>query len=219
MIYETENEQLDIAGLRVALLRITNTDELYADLISKGEHHEDVKDERIPYWAELWPSAIGLSEHLVKNKLIAPGLSVHDMGCGLGLPGIVAGMQGANVLFSDYLQEAIDFAKQNWKLNCNREAAFKKMDWRNPESNFKCDLLLASDVAYERKAFQYLPEAFKKFILPGGKIIVSEPNRLYAQDFFQSLEFLGFKNNRFEYLIQWKTISHRINVFEIEINT
>lgn len=213
-MYETITESLNILGIELSLLKIVNVDDLYANLVSKGEEHEDVKDERIPYWADLWPSALALGEHLVKTKGIALNDTVHEMGCGMGLPGIIAGKLGGKVLFTDYLDEALDFTKQNWKLNCTTEAAFEKMDWRNPEASLKADILLASDVAYERRAFDFLPHAFKTLIKPGGKIIVSEPNRLYAQEFFDSMPYRGFEMKKFTYRVLRNEVSSSINVFE-----
>ncbi len=215
-MYETELEKLNMAGIDITILRIVNVDELYTNLIAKGDEHEDVKDERIPYWADLWPSAIGLSEHIIKSKIISAETTVHEMGCGLGLTGIVAGKLGAEVIFTDYLDEALDFAKQNWKHNNAGNASFKRMDWRTPHPELKADLLLASDVAYERRAFEFLPHAFKTLVNPGGKIIVSEPNRLYAQDFFNSLSFDGFVVKKFIYSVDRNNFQHLVNVFEIE---
>jgi predicted nicotinamide N-methyase len=217
-VYQTKIEELTVQGIAIRFLQIKNVDALYEHLIAKGKEHEDVRDERIPYWADLWPSAIALSEHLIKTKVIVPGMNVHDMGCGLGLPGIVAGMEGASILFSDYLDEALDFAKQNWNLNCKTSARFEKMDWRKPDPAFKADLLLASDVAYERRSFEFLPGAFRTLTNPGGKIIVSEPNRMYAQEFFNTLSFQGFKVMKYEYTTRYKEFNHRINVFEITVN-
>jgi predicted nicotinamide N-methyase len=214
-MYQTKKEQLKISGIEVSLLSITNVDALYENLVSKGEAHEDVKDERIPYWADLWPSAVALCEHLHKSNAITPGLSVHDMGCGLGLPGIFAGMLRANVIFTDYLEEALEFAKQNWNLNCSHPASFVKMDWRKPDPSLKADLLIASDVAYEKRSFDILPETFRSLVKPGGKSIVSEPNRMYAQEFFDSLKFSGFNVEKFNYQVMMHNVQHRINVFEI----
>ncbi len=215
-MYEAEKDILNVGGMEIALLRIVNADELYNHLVSKGVDHDDVKDERIPYWAELWPSAIGLSMHLVESGIISGRTTVHEMGCGLGLPGIVAGKLGATVLFTDYLSEALDFARQNWNLNNDRKAEFQLMDWRKPAGELQSDLLLASDVAYERRAFDYLPIAFKGLVKPGGKILVSEPSRLYAQEFFNGLPAHGFNVKKFIYPVVRNNIPHRINVFEIE---
>ena len=68
--YQIEKEHHDISGLSVQLVRVINLDELYNELIQKGDNHEDVKDERIPYWADLWHSAIALSQHIVKSNVI-----------------------------------------------------------------------------------------------------------------------------------------------------
>ena len=76
MNFNTENLTLSIAHLKVHLTVITNLDELFDALIEKGSDHEDVQDERIPYWAELWASAIGMSEYLVENQLITPDTQV-----------------------------------------------------------------------------------------------------------------------------------------------
>jgi len=215
-MYKTEQEILNVAGINITLLNIVNVDELFNNLVAKGDQHEDVKDERIPYWADLWPSAIGLSEHIIKSGIITPDTSVHEMGCGLGLTGIVAGKLGAKVLFTDYLSEALDFAKQNWNLNNAHPATFKKMDWRHPVPSFKADVLLASDIAYERKAFEFLPNAFNTLINPGGKIIVSEPNRLYAQEFFDGLTNHGFAVKKYIYSVLRNNIHQQVNVFEIK---
>lgn len=215
-MYKTHHEKLNVAGINITLLRIENVDELFNNLVAKGDQHEDVKDERIPYWADLWPSALGLSEHIIKSGIISSNTTVHEMGCGLGLTGIVAGKLGAQVLFTDYLEEALDFAKQNWNLNNPIPATYEKMDWRHPDPSLKADVLLASDVAYERKAFEFLPHAFKALINPGGKIIVSEPNRSYAMEFFDGLISQGFSVKKYMYSVLRNNIHQQVNVFEIE---
>ena len=197
MNFNTENLTLSIAHLKVHLTVITNLDELFDALIEKGSDHEDVQDERIPYWAELWASAIGMSEYLVENQLITPDTQVLEIGCGLGLPSIVAGLLGAkNNIVSDYFQEALDFAEMNWVKNLpHRQSQFLKWDWRTPPplKTLKTDILLASDVAYEKRAFEPLLKAFKSLSNPKGKIIVSEPNRPISKDFFTNLHEEGFQ--------------------------
>ena len=217
MIYQTEKKTITIGEFEISLLSISNVDELYAHLVSKGDEHEDVKDERIPYWADLWPSALGLAQFLVQSRIIKRGITVHEMGCGLGLPGIIAGKFGAEVLFSDYLTEVLGFTEQNWNLNLTAKASFKKMDWRHPDLNTKAEVLLASDVAYEKRSFEFLPKAFKSLVFPCGKILVSEPNRLYAQEFFDSLRFHGFNVAKHNMTVSMNGISNSINVFEIDL--
>lgn len=219
-IYQTEELELNIAGIFIKILQITNIDDLYEHLIAKGEDHEDVQDERIPYWAELWPAAIGLSEHLVKSDFIKPGMSVLEMGCGLGLPGIIAAKLGAKVTFTDYLEEALVFAKCNSELNNLNEIRFDIMDWRKPSPTLAADIILASDVTYEKRFFEYLPNAFRTLCKPGGIIIISDPSREVAKIFFDSIEKEGFTKEQFIYHVQPSMggVNIPVNVFQLKLH-
>ncbi len=201
-MYQTEELELNIEGILIKILHITNVDDLYNLLIAKGETHEDVQDERIPYWAELWPAAIGLSKYLIEFDIIKSKGEVIEIGCGLGLPGIIAGKLGAKVTLTDYLEEALIFTKQNWQLNNQAEARFETLDWRQPNPDFATDLVLASDICYEKRFFEFLPNAFRTLCKPGGSIIISDPSREIAQDFFQNITKEGFKVNKIGYDIQ-----------------
>ncbi len=50
------------------------------------------EDEFLPYWAELWPSGVALARALDGRAL--RGVPVVELGCGLGLPSIVAARAG-----------------------------------------------------------------------------------------------------------------------------
>lgn len=213
--YKTKKETLSIEGISIELLRITNIDELYEKLVQKGPDHEEVKDERIPYWCDLWPSAIALSRHLVKTKMVNKNTNVLEIGCGLGLPGITAGKLGGNVTLTDYLPEAIEFAKQNWKLNNSEHARFEVLDWRKPDPSMAADLLLASDVAYEKRSFDDLFKAFAVLVKPTGTILMSEPNRAFTKVFFDSLTAHGFSYKLTAYEINLNQIMTKVNVYEI----
>lgn len=217
--YQTEILDLKIESIALKILQVTNVDDLFEALIAKGEAHEDVQDERIPYWAELWPAAIGLSRHLIKSNIIKPGITVTEIGCGLGLPGIIAGKLGADVTLTDYLAEALDFAKQNWELNNTQVAKFIPLDWRSPSPALAADIVLASDITYEKRFFEFLPNAFRTLCKPGGKILVSDPSREAAKDFFDSIEKEGFTKQQFTYRVQplmgGKEIT--VNVFMLQL--
>ncbi len=43
------------------------------------------RDERIPYWAQVWESAIVLAEELAAGD--GAGLTLLELGCGIGLRG------------------------------------------------------------------------------------------------------------------------------------
>ena len=215
--FQTRQEVLDVEGLYVELSIITNTDELMDRLIAQGEQHEDVLDERIPYWADLWPSALALGRYLIQENIIRPGLTVTEMGCGLSLPGIIAGRLGASVTLTDYLPSALDFARHNWEQNLSEPARFVLMDWRQPGPALAADLLIASDVAYERRAFEYLPHAFRTLCKPGGTILVSEPNRAIAAPFFSGLAGQGFQVQHRTLEGIYNKLPYRVNVYRLAL--
>jgi predicted nicotinamide N-methyase len=217
--YKTEKLELHLAGRVVQIIRVTNTDELYASLVAKGEEHPDVQDERIPYWADLWPSALALAEEVLENQYIQPGVSVLEIGCGLGLPGIAAGLKGATVVLSDYVQEPLDFAAINWSLNLDSVATTALLDWREPAAGMEADVLLASDVAYEKRSFEYLLKAFRGLLKPGGRVLLSEPNRMLAAGFFANLRGEGFEWEQKRRKIALNGRENEVCVYEIRDNS
>jgi predicted nicotinamide N-methyase len=213
--YKTKEECLDISGIKIKLVHVVNIDELYEELIRKGDTHEDVQDERIPYWADLWPSAIALSQYIVNTNSIGKNSQVLEIGCGLSLPGIVAGKFSNRIILTDYIKEPLDFAKHNWKLNNDHTAQFDILDWRKPGNTFKADIVLASDVAYEKRSFKYLIGAFRKLVSPRGFILMSEPNRQYAHEFFISLKDKGFDFTSSSCKVNYRNITSKINIYRI----
>jgi predicted nicotinamide N-methyase len=215
--YETELISLNIEGLAVDIERITNIDALYEELVAKGENHEDFKDERIPYWAELWASALALSQYLVASKIDFKGKKILEIGAGLGLPSIVAAKLGAEVCVTDYLPEAVEFSRQNFQINNLSNAKFDVLDWRNPDETFAAEIVLAADIAYENRMFEYLPIAFKTLCKPGGTIFLSEPNRGLAHFFLEDLHNKGFEVEKIIIPTILFGMEYNINVLKINV--
>ena len=213
--FKTIENVIEIGDKRYNILSVTNFDELYEQLLAKGLQHEEVADERIPYWAELWPSAVGLSMHLVANQMILSGKSILEIGGGLGLPGLVAASLGAIVTETDYLQDAVDFAEKNANLNKVRGITFRTLDWRKSEGTGPFDILLASDVAYERKQFGPLLEAFEHLVKPNGLILLSEPNRYIAEPLIEELNTQGYKMEKYSYDVKLREIRSKVSVYVI----
>jgi predicted nicotinamide N-methyase len=107
------------------------------------------RDEFLPYWAELWPSARRLAELLASADL--RGLRVLELGCGLGLPAIAAARAGAEVLATDWAPEAVDAAAANARRN-GVALRCAVLDWRTPHAlvaHGPFHRVLAADVLYE----------------------------------------------------------------------
>jgi predicted nicotinamide N-methyase len=129
-------------------------------------------EEFLPYWAELWPSAVALARAVAARPLA--GLHVLELGCGLGLPSIVAAGSGASVLATDWSPDALVFAARNADLN-GVELRTARLAWAAPElpaGSF--DLVLAADVLYERRNVAELLALLPR--LP-DEVLLADPGR------------------------------------------
>ncbi|MEL6132101.1 MAG: methyltransferase domain-containing protein, partial [Bacteroidota bacterium] len=183
--------EIEIKGHKFELAGVEDVDGLLDALLAKGPESEAVKDEQIPYWADLWHAAIGMSHYLIEPVSLKPGEEVLELGCGMGLCGIVAAELGAKVVMTDYLPEATALATYNWMLNRAETPDVRLLDWRNPDPSWAADVLMASDVAYEARAHEPLLHAFRTLVKPGGRIFLSEPGRPHAAAWLKSLSQEG----------------------------
>ena len=103
------------------------------------------RDEFLPYWAELWPAATALAAALPE----VAGRRVVELGCGLGVPALVASARGAEVTATDWAEEAIELLRENAARNGLHVQA-ELRDWRDPWPA-RFDVVLAADVLYERR--------------------------------------------------------------------
>ncbi|MGD9899723.1 MAG: methyltransferase [Calditrichaceae bacterium] len=173
-------EEFRINDQRVVIERIRNLDEL-VDQVSDDLFNED---ERLPYWAELWPSAIAISRFVAAHPDLIGDKSVLELGCGLGLSSLFIALQNpASLLLTDYEQPALEMSLRNFKLNNISLPETAILDWRQPELNRLFEVIIASDILYEKRFFSPLIRLFGKFLEPGGRIIIAEPNRNIAKEF------------------------------------
>ena len=210
-----EKIELEFKGITILAEQVVDLETVWQKLLDLGEDHPWVKDERIPYWAEVWPSAIALSKHLISKKTFLQGKSVLEIGCGLAIPGIVAAKLGAKVVISDYQQDALDLAKHNWMLNHSQEPDCLQLDWRDPHPEMAADILLASDVAYEKRSFEPLIAAFSTLVKPGGTIFISEPGRDFAREFLEKLSAQEYEKKETIIPVTWRKTKFEINVWEL----
>ena len=163
------------------------------------------RDERLPYWAELWPSALALARHLTERDLA--NTRAIELGCGVGLPTVVALARGASVLATDHYEAALDFTAHNARANLARVPDTMLLDWRTPdtESVGTFDLVLAADVLYERKNAAALADLVPKLLAPGGEAIFADPRRDEVQVFLKAMKEQGFDDETEEATVEQGT--------------
>ena len=116
------------------------------------------------------------------------------MGCGVGLPAVVALARGARVLATDHYEAALDFTTHNARTNLDREPETTLLDWHAPQNLGTFDLVIAADVLYERRNTPALADLVPRLLAPGGEAIFADPRRRDAPAFLELMEERGFEN-------------------------
>ncbi|MCW3490919.1 class I SAM-dependent methyltransferase [Dethiobacter alkaliphilus] len=140
----------------------------------------------VPCWAEIWPAARSLARY-VWEHLHLEGQSVMELGSGLGLPGAVCGVKGADVTFSDYNQDAVDLSVHNAKIN-GVQATGHLGDWRNFDLKRRFDWIIGSDVFYDPKLNPYVLEIYRHNLQAGGQLLLSHQRRQHTYDFVAAVK-------------------------------
>ena len=181
--FRTTTRALRVAERDVALLSPANAD----DLISEDDY---VRDERLPYWADLWPSAQILANDVAIMRF--RGQRVLELGCGLGVVAIGAVLAGAEVTATDYYEDALLFAQLNVAETTGKAIATRMVDWVSmPEDLGKFDVVLASDVLYEHRYASMVAEAIATTLVRGGEAIVADPGRIALEEFLEECSDRG----------------------------
>ena len=151
-------------------------------------------DQYMPYWAELWPSSQMLGEVLMQQTWPANHRAL-EIGCGVGLAGVVALSLGMRVIFSDYDATAVDFAAENAIANGFTNFEKLPLDWRFPPS-FQVPLLLAADVIYEERNIAPLIAFIQTVLEPDGICLLSDSDRSTCGGFRYALKQANLKFTR-----------------------
>lgn len=141
------------------------------------EELHDAELPAVPYWADLWPSALVLAEELAASDLT--GARVLELGCGLGLGAIVAAQSGADALATDHDRDAVAFARDNGRRVLGRRLATMRADFADlPDALLDLapfDLVIAADVLYAAGSAASLANALDRLVRPGGEALVAYP--------------------------------------------
>lgn len=157
------------------------------------DEEEFEHEERLPYWADIWPSSIALASYLVRIHL--SGTRTIELGCGLGLPTVAALDGGAEVTATDHYEVALEFARYNAWINTGHEPETAHLDWHSPVENDlgEFDLIFAADVLYERRNVSSLATLIPNLLAPDGEVLISDPRRKDTPYFIERMEGLGFR--------------------------
>jgi predicted nicotinamide N-methyase len=146
----------------------------------------------LPYWGRLWPSGEALALALARRPP-GPGMRVIELGCGLGLPSIVAARGGAAVTAADGHEDAVAFAAHSLALN-ELEATVVQADFADDADALvergPFDLVLAADVLYTVGNADAMLTLLPRLIEPNGEVWLADPDRAGGRRFLAAARSL-----------------------------
>lgn len=201
-------QDVDVAGRRVSLLKPRSIDALI-------DEEDFVRDERLPYWADLWPASRVLADEIAGEQ--GAGRSFLELGCGLGLATIAALSAGYNVTATDYYADALAFTRINARRSVGRSPATRLVDWRDlPADLGPFDRVVAADVLYERDYGPLVANVLDRVLAENGTATVADPGRIAAEVFVRACDALDIELVRAPvHEVRDGAATHRVRLFEL----
>lgn len=177
---------VESAGARITLRKPRSAEQLICDDDFSG-------DERLPYWADVWPSSRALAG--VVRGMPGAGRTLIELGCGVGLVSVTALMAEFTVTATDYYKDALEVARLNaMRLVRDGDARLtpRHVDWRAiPDDLEPVDVVVAADVLYEPDYAKLVSSAIRRLLKPGGMALVADPGRAALENFRTECQSIG----------------------------
>ncbi len=203
---KTKEIEVDLGSRGIKIKVVKNSEEILA---------ESINAEETPVWVELWPSSLALARWIWNGPALT-GKSVLELGAGLGLPGVVAAMKGADVLQTDYIAEALEIARENACLNRVNGIRTAVADWRYFDISETFDCIMGSDILYHPDLNQFLKKIFQNNLGPRGKVIMADAGRKDSLAFVRELLMDGWQVLEEHIRVRQDCFDYRISVFQME---
>ncbi len=198
--YQTKHECIGIAGADSLNIRSLLDRQQYADPFGEAEAM-GISSAAWPLFGLLWPSSMELALWMVKRPLVAHE-RVLEVGCGLALASLVSHRRGVDVTASDCHPLASSFLIENVSLNDLAPLTYRHGNWaddelspvhdRHPIVQGRFDLIMGSDVLYERDESGQLSRFIARHAQPRAEVLIVDPNRSNRAAFNRRMANEGF---------------------------
>ncbi len=155
--------------------------------------------EQFPLWAKIWDASLILADELA-GLSVSPGATFVEIGCGLGLVGVVAASFGHDVTMTEHDPHALAFVRANALMNGLDRLRVMPLDWDQPALDKTFDFIVGSEIIYHERDFDPIRELFQRLLKPGGEIILCSEIRE------ANMGFLSFLQDSYEIKARKKTL-------------
>ncbi|WP_024955767.1 class I SAM-dependent methyltransferase [Sulfurospirillum arcachonense] len=190
-----------MSNLRVKYQTVEFNDiDIHTCILRDNQQYEDIDNEAEdlgissaswPLFGQIWPSskvlASLMSDFDIKNKRIL------EVGCGIGLASLVLNHRLADITATDYHPQVQKFLNRNSLLNNDEDIPFERTGWSdNDDTLGKFDLIIGSDLLYERDHAHMLSEFINAHANKNCEIIIIDPGRGNQGKFTKMMIELGY---------------------------
>ncbi|MEP7245133.1 MAG: SAM-dependent methyltransferase, partial [Gammaproteobacteria bacterium] len=173
--YQTKQERVPVAGVDDLIIRSLLDRQQFFD--PRGDADRlGISSASWPLFGLLWPSGAQLAARMALRP-VSPAERVLEIGCGLALASLVGHRRGANVTASDCHPLAESFLAQNLRLNELPPMKYQHGHWEETRSGCQFDLIIGSDVLYERDTKGTLAGFIERHCSPAGSVWIVDPDR------------------------------------------
>jgi len=185
-LYRTERVRLEFGAAQLTLNLPTRLE----DHFDATALLRDPDAPEPPYWLHLWAGSRALAHEVARREW--SGRCVAEVGCGLGLAGLVAARFGARVVLIDHVLDALRLARENARDN-GLAVDLLQTDALQPGLRGEFDAVLIADVTYEARLQQALANFVAERLAAGGVALVTDSVRNHDPAFRLACEQRGLR--------------------------
>jgi predicted nicotinamide N-methyase len=202
--YQTKQDPIAISGVADLIIRSLLDRQQFFDPLGAAAHL-GISSAAWPLFGLSWPSGV----HLAARLALRPVNSLErvlELGCGLGLASLVGHRRGVDMTASDCHPLAASFLRENSRLNQLTPIKYRHAQWgalplalplhkSDPDVPLAglFDLIIASDVLYERDEAGHLANYINLHAAPTAEVWIVDPNRGNRTVFCKHMVALGYK--------------------------
>jgi hypothetical protein len=173
--YEVKFQRVAVAGGADLEMRSLLDRQQYADPFGEAEA-AGISPANWPLFGQLWPSAQKLADLMQVWDIGSQ--RVLEVGCGLALASIVVHRRHGDITASDCHPLTEPFLRANLRLNCLPAMKYVAGNWaRNCPALSEFDLIVGSDLLYERNQPEQLAAFIQLHAAPSAEVLIVDPDR------------------------------------------
>lgn len=207
--YQTKRETIAIAGVDDLVIHSLLDHQQFSDPEGDAESL-GISSATWPLFGLLWPSGAQLAARIALRPMSA-GERILEIGCGLALASLVCHRRGADVTASDCHPLTGLFLRENLRLNGLNPMKYRQGQWGSGEASGPppevesrhaqahggpvhglFDLIMGSDLLYERDARASLAHYIDQHASPAAQIWIVDPDRGNRSTFSRQMADQGF---------------------------